>query len=182
MIDECGVFIRQATNDDVAAIDAILRGREGFLEDTEEPPARTHQRIADHLNRCQADESHTVLVADDGREVLGYIGVHWLPYLMLSGREGFVSELFVAESARGRGVGSKLLSAVTEEAVQRECFRLMLLNRRTRESYGRGFYVKAGWTERHEFANFVLFLGQRQVGEGGPAGISCQAEGVHRET
>jgi len=44
----------------------------------------------------------------------------------------------------------------------------MLVNRKTRESYRRGFYAKAGWTERHEFANFVMFLDRqhgRKAGE-----------------
>ena len=34
----------------------------------------------------------------------------------------------------------------------------MLLNRKTRESYERGFYRRLGWEEREEFANFVLHL------------------------
>jgi len=158
MIGGSGIFIRQATIEDVVAIDTILRGCEGPLEDTGERPERTQKRIAAHLERCQADESHTLLVAHDGERVLGYVGVHWLPYLILPGPEGFVSELFVADSARGRGIGGRLVEAVRAEAFKRGCFRLMLLNRKTRESYRRGFYEKAGWTERHEFGNFVIIL------------------------
>jgi GNAT superfamily N-acetyltransferase len=72
--------------------------------------------------------------------------------------EGYVSELFVAESARGAGLGTKLLEAVKDLAIGRGCSRLMLVNRKTRESYKRGFYRKLGWEERQEFANFVLSL------------------------
>ena len=31
----------------------------------------------------------------------------------------------------------------------------MLINRRDRESYARGFYVKQGWVEQPEAARFV---------------------------
>ena len=80
--------------------------------------------------------------------------------LRLKGPEGYVSELFIAGSERGKGVGSKLLEAVKEEATKRGCARLMLLNLKNRESYQRGFYKKQGWIEREEVANFVLRLDQ----------------------
>jgi GNAT superfamily N-acetyltransferase len=81
-----------------------------------------------------------------------------LPYLILAGPEGYVSELFVSDSARGIGIGTQLLKAVEAMAISRGCSRLMLLNRKTRESYERGFYRRLGWEEREEFANFVLHL------------------------
>ena len=107
----------------------------------------------------EGDESHTVFVAENQNgEVVGYIAVHWLPYLMLAGSEGYISELFVRESDRGKGVGRKLLEVVNEQAIKRGCTRLMLVNGRNRESYKRGFYQKLGWDERQEVANFVLLL------------------------
>jgi len=125
----------------------------------EESPAETERRLAGHLRLCLSDESHTVLVTESPEgAILGYVAVHWLPYLMLAGPEGYVSELFVSESARGAGLGTKLLEAVKDMAISRGCSRLMLVNRKTRESYQRGFYRKLGWEEREEFANFVLNL------------------------
>ena len=43
----------------------------------------------------------------DGQDqaLVAYAAVHWLPYLILRGPEGFVSELFVDQAARGQGVG-----------------------------------------------------------------------------
>ena len=41
------------------------------------------------------------------------------------------------------------------EARKRGCSRLSLMNLRHRESYRRQFYVKAGWQERTEAANFI---------------------------
>ena len=91
-------------------------------------------------------------------EIAGYGSVHWLPYLFMAGPEGYVSELFVSETARGQGVGRQLLNAIEMEARARGCQRLSLINLRNRESYERQFYVKAGWRERGEAANFILSI------------------------
>jgi GNAT superfamily N-acetyltransferase len=77
---------------------------------------------------------------------------------MLKAPEGYVSELFVAESERGKGIGSQLLEVAKDEAKRRGCSRLSLLSIKHRESYKLGFYKKRGWTERKEASNFVLFL------------------------
>jgi GNAT superfamily N-acetyltransferase len=70
-----------------------------------------------------------------------------------------VSELFVRESARGQGVGRELLRNIETTARARGCARLSLINLRNRESYMRQFYVKAGWEERREAANFIYPIG-----------------------
>jgi ribosomal protein S18 acetylase RimI-like enzyme len=151
--------IRPATSADVPAIAAILRGLGWFFHLNAESTAETETRITRHFTKCLSDDSHSVLVAEGAEgAVSGYVAVHWLPYLMLPGPEGYISELFVAESARGAGLGTKLLEAVKDMAIGRGCSRLMLVNRKTRESYQRGFYRKLGWEEREEFANFVLHL------------------------
>ncbi|MCL6477309.1 MAG: GNAT family N-acetyltransferase [Peptococcaceae bacterium] len=86
-----------------------------------------------------------MLVAENETgEVIGYTAVHWLPYLILAGPEGYVSELFIRRSVRGNGVGRMLLEEVKKQAVLRGCSRLLLLNGRNRESYVRGFYKKLG--------------------------------------
>ncbi len=89
---------------------------------------------------------------------MGYGTVHWMPTLFLSGPEGYVSELFVEETARGQGAGTELIRAVQAEAKERGCSRLVVLNNRQRESYKRGFYRKCGWEERLDAANFVWRL------------------------
>jgi GNAT superfamily N-acetyltransferase len=151
--------VRSATLADASAIAALLRGLGWFTFINEESTASTETRIMQHLHACLADESHTVLVTESTEgAVLGYAAVHWLPYLMLAGPEGYVSELFVTESSRGAGLGTRLLEAVEATAISRGCSRLMLVNRKTRESYKRGFYRNLGWEERDEFANFVLHL------------------------
>jgi len=151
------IQIRKATDQDAPAIAELLRSMGLFAHINAETPQSTREHVSRHLGLCQADNSHSVFVAlDTAKEIVGYCAVHWLPYLLLSGPEGYVSELFLREPSRGLGIGGQLLETVKAEAKERGCSRLMLLNLRNRESYKRSFYKKQGWEERQEAANFIL--------------------------
>jgi len=159
MNNEQKVKIRRAQVEDAPAIADILRGQQTFVQINEEPPANTEQRVRRHFDLCAASPSHSIYVAEDSTgQVAGYAAVHWLPYLLLTGPEGYVSELFVRVSEQGRGIGTLLLEEIKKEGKARGCSRLSLLNMRNRESYRRGYYRKVGWEERVNAANFVLLL------------------------
>jgi len=154
------IKICKAEQRDAAGIAEILRELGWFAEIIAETPAETREQIANELRLCQADDSHAVFVArGTGEMVLGYVAVHWVPYLMHSAPDGYISELFIRESGRGQGIGARLLDAVEAEALRHGCKRLMLLNMRQRESYQRGFYAKHGWEERPQAATFMKMLG-----------------------
>lgn len=160
MASSSGPFtIRRAAADDAPALASLQRALALFSSLEGEAPEATQTRVARQLGRCLADDSHAVFVAlaPDG-EVVGYASVHWLPYLIHAGPEGYVSELFVGEPSRGAGLGTRLLEAVEAAARERGCVRLQLLNFRTRASYLRGFYPKVGWLERPDGASFVKAL------------------------
>lgn len=148
-------WIRKATLDDAHPLALLLRELGWFDVFNNEDVAASALRVRDRLQQCLADGSHAVYVAMANGEMAGYGSVHWLPYLFMAGPEGYISELFVRESARGQGVGRELLKAIEAEAKSHGCSRLSLLNLRDRQSYRRGFYIKAGWQERTEAANFV---------------------------
>jgi GNAT superfamily N-acetyltransferase len=151
------IQIRKATDQDASAIADLLRSMGLFAHINAETPHSTREHVSRHLGLCQADDSHSVFVAlDTAGEIVGYCAVHWLPYLLLPGPEGYVSELFLRESSRSLGIGGQLLETAKAEAKERGCSRLMLLNLHNRESYKRGFYKKQGWEERQEAANFIL--------------------------
>lgn len=151
--------LRKVSIDDAAELASLLKsiGWFAFLEKRSNDEAREHVKI--QLQRCLVDGSHSTYVAesDDGK-IAGYVSVHWLPYLFMRGPEGYVSELFVRDGARGQGVGRELLACIEAEAKIRGCHRLSLINLRGRESYQRQFYIKAGWRERAEAANFLRVL------------------------
>ena len=95
------------TEADAPAIDAILRELGIFPYFDETPQEDTIHKIAQHTAMCLTDDSHTMFVAEnDEGTVVGYTAVHWIPYLLLSGPDGYVSELFVAASERGKGIGA----------------------------------------------------------------------------
>ena len=150
--------IRRANVKDAAAFTRLLKTFTWFDLIKQETPAQTRKRVARFLKVLNADDSHSVYIALKGRQVIGYVAVHWQPYFILAAPEGYVGELFVSEKVRGKGIGTQLLAAVKKEALKRGCSRLMLLNRRDRESYKRKFYAQDGWTERKQMANFVFML------------------------
>ena len=152
--------IRAATPADAEDLRVLIESIEGFASLKALPEDERKSRVARHLSAALSSHEHQVFVATDGENsrLLGYIAVHYLPYLILTGPEGFVSELFVTEDARGQGVGAALLERVTDDARARGCCRLSLLNMTDRESYARGFYAKNGWQERETARNFVRTL------------------------
>lgn len=153
------VTVRLAGMEDVQALVRILKGIGWFERFQQESEDLSLKRVREHLRLCLADDSHTVWLAQEmGGEVVGYLAIHWLPYFILAGPEGFISELFVDKAARSQGVGRLLLKKAEEEGRRRGCYRLMLNNHRSRESYRREFYKKQGWEERETTANFVKLL------------------------
>lgn len=151
-------LIREAQLQDAAAI-AEIGQTLGWFElvnrmSVEEAENHVQQQLAD----CLEDDSHTVLVAQrTNGEVVGYLSAHWYANL-LRGGDGYISELFIHPGATGKGVGGQLLQTIETYARQRNCTRLLLMNRRDRESYRRGFYRKHGWQELHEGAYFIRAL------------------------
>lgn len=155
---ESTITIREACREDASAIANILRAL-GWVERIKnEAVATTEEKVAQMLALQAQDRCNTVLVAErtsDG--VVGYLAVHWFPNLM-RGIDGYISELFVHPAETGKGTGGQLLETVHEYAVKRGCTRLLLMNRRIRESYRRSFYAKHGWEEMHDGAFFSLTL------------------------
>jgi ribosomal protein S18 acetylase RimI-like enzyme len=152
-------MIEQATANDIAAIVNIIveyRGEGKSTEERREMSAAAKQQ----LHACLADrDNHSVYVARDASdEVLGYLAVHWIPFPVLPGLEGYISDLNIASGARGQGLGKKLILAAEEEAKSKSATRLMLNNPKGGESYHRRFYAKLGFAERIDFANFVKEL------------------------
>lgn len=155
---EGNVYIGPAKLKDAESIEKILRELEWFDYITEKSSKVTISKLQDHLRFCQRDSCHNIFVAEKGHEIVGYIAIHWLFYAILPGPEGYISELFVSEKERGRGIGSLLIEEVIKQAKRKGCYRLMLANNRNRLSYEKGFYKKNGFLEREHIANFILPL------------------------
>jgi GNAT superfamily N-acetyltransferase len=168
MSEETGFAIRQVEPGDAGAIRDILLelGWFAFIEDS--PRAEVEDLISRHISLCIADDCHLLLAAEAAvGAAVGFISAHWVPFLILKGMEGYVSELFVREALRGKGIATALLSEVEREARLRGCSRLMLFTGRGRESYGTHFYENRGWLERPELANFIFLLRENDGADSG---------------
>jgi len=154
-----GIHIREARVEDAVRMAEILR-EIGWSERRNALPLKeVSGPIEKLIEHCTSDrEGHTIYVAaDEDDSVIGFLNVHWVPFIMLGSLEGYVSDVFVSPSSSGMGVGMALVERVIEEGEKRGCMRLMLTNGKEKLSYKTGFYKKLGWTERPSVANFVYY-------------------------
>lgn len=156
------IAIRPMRTSDAPHVAQILRATGWFEHMANETVERTESRIENHIALCHGQRGHSGYVAEvRNGNVVGYALVHWLPSLFLPSPEGYLSDLFVHDAFRGIGIGRKLLDVAVQEAKNRGCSRLSLITNRSRETYGRGYYRKAGWVEREGMACFVFTLDAR---------------------
>ena len=153
-------LIRPALPSDAAGISELLHGIGWFKAYEGRSIAQNTAAIKELLLDAQTlPERSLLLVAEDAQQrISGYCAVHWLPVAVLQSREAYVSELFIAEQARGAGLGQQLLDVAVQAAREKNCLRIWLVNNRERPSYTRGFYSQQGWVEQAEMARFVLPL------------------------
>ncbi len=107
------------------------------------PEADVRARLAE-LARL---EGHVVLVAEDGSGVTGVVSGFVTPVLHRPGVTGRISVMVVAGTARGNGVGTRLLDAMEEALVARGATRLELTSNLKRAD-AHAFYEKRGWTRQ----------------------------------
>ena len=114
--------------------------------------------LRQRLSALIKEENALLLVAECNENVVGYIHGEIVKYLLFAGSEMLISEVFVMENMRGKGVGKALIDTMETEAVKQRCFRITVLNSRERESYKRGFYPSMGYEERQGTAVFIKRL------------------------
>ena len=153
-------LIRPAQPGDAAGISELLHGIGWFKAYEGRSIAENTAAVRQLLLDTQTlPERSRLLVAEDAQQrISGYCAVHWLPVAVLQSWEAYVSELFIAEQARGAGLGQQLLDVAVQAARDKNCLRIWLVNNRERSSYVRGFYSQQGWVEQAEMARFVLPL------------------------
>ncbi|WP_217474908.1 GNAT family N-acetyltransferase [Stutzerimonas stutzeri] len=134
--------VREACPDDAVPMVRLLGelgypGSEAFID------RRLRQQLA-HDDAC-------LLVAegDDG-QVLGFISLHFVIQLALEGDFCRISYLCVDATARGQGIGERLVQAAEQLARARGCDRLELHCDERRTAAHR-FYTRLGYQEAPKY-------------------------------
>lgn len=100
----------------------------GFIRELAAYEKLSHEVVAsdEDLNRtlfCDAPKAFALIAEDDG-EPVGF-ALYFFNYSTFLGKHGlYLEDLYVRESARGRGAGKALLAALARIALDHDCGRM----------------------------------------------------------
>ena len=89
-------------------------------------------------------------VAVENEKVLGFISIHFIPQIALSGSFARISYLCVDETARSKGIGRQLESYCEQIAGKRGCDRIEL-HCHSRRKRAHNFYYRQGYQESPKY-------------------------------
>ena len=112
-------------------------------------------------NNTMPNHEHYVIDVDG--VCVGYIAVHWLETFLYVKPEGYISELFIHDKFRGQGLGTALLKFIVDKAIEKECYRIWLINVNGSESHLRKYYHKQGWTHDENDMRYILYLNHNKT-------------------
>jgi ribosomal protein S18 acetylase RimI-like enzyme len=141
------IRLRQARPCDVETLLPLVRAYHEF-EQVSMSDRRRRAAIAPLLE----PESNlgAVYLIEDARTCVGYVALCFGYSIEFAGRDAFIDELFVVAAARGRGIGTRVLSLIGEEAVTHGVAALHLEVARDNER-ARRVYAAAGFEDRQRF-------------------------------
>ncbi len=120
-------MIRQAAQNDIPAIKALMQSEPGFWQASWRNDA---------VERGLASSSGLALVWEENGQVLGFVCAHDF------GFRAYLSELIVKSSERSRGIGTKLVEKIHQELSARGCAVLISDVWHDAEK----FYKSLGWS------------------------------------
>jgi GNAT superfamily N-acetyltransferase len=93
----------------------------------------------------------TVFGAEGAGTILGMATLHIMPNVTWGGRPyGLVENVVTDAQSRNRGIGRLLMRALSEAALARNAYKLMLMTSKTRGA--RGFYQSCGFSSEDKLA------------------------------
>lgn len=135
------VNIREATLEDQASVFDLLRQ---LMSGAAEESPINQPSGAETFCSVVEDGYGTILLAEEGGEMLGLVTLAYPVAIRCGGIYGSIEEFIVTERARGRGVGGKLLEAAIHKAEEKGC-RELVVNRPSELGYP--VYLRHGWKD-----------------------------------
>lgn len=130
------ITIREATQSD---LDGLAR-LNAIFNDSDE----TAERIAHRLASPSCLEMP--IIAELENQIIGFAGLRIVPYLFYAGTHAELTELFVEENYRRKGVGNALVEYAEHVARERNAEELILHTSQDNQG-GREFYTAMGFEE-----------------------------------
>lgn len=134
--------IRPAQQNDLDVLVFLLQALFAIEKDFTPDPDRQRRGLRCFLDGC--GKHRCILVAESEGRVIAMATVQILISTAEGGPVGLVEDVVVREDCRGRGIGRRLMAALTTWATGRGLLRLQLLADRTNFS-ALDFYNKLGW-------------------------------------
>jgi len=135
-------MIRKAMIKDASAIRTLLNqldypvAEDGFIENK--------------LSEMLAHPDQELLIYEHGKNVAGFVSLHFIPQIALSGAFAVISYLVVDEEYRNKGIGAELEAYCTKLAKLRRCDRVQVHCHIRREEAHR-FYERQGFQESRKY-------------------------------
>jgi GNAT superfamily N-acetyltransferase len=144
--------IRAARAEDFPSILSLL----GQLSDAMETPvAALPERVAANIQRFMQAPDHAVFVAERRGGVLGLISLNIRHTLLNPRPVALIDELVVADSARGMGIGRRLVAEASRHARQHGCGELEVGTERANTA-AQTFYRECGFDQEHVLLEMEL--------------------------
>jgi len=135
--------IRMAGPSDAPSIYRLLVQLQGLLG----VESASEEEFRLRFEAMLAEPRYRVFVAEEGGELRGFITIWLRESLFHGGPVALVDELVVAEGARGRGIGSRLLQRALDFCRQRGCVEVEVTTEADNRS-ARRFYARHGFREQ----------------------------------
>lgn len=147
-MEDMVVVIENAKLEDLPAMIAILREGQVVPKDCWSEASAPVYRAA--FIEMAADPRYALLVAREGDMVLGMLQVNYSRALPDGGAlKAILESVFVAASARGKGIGRLMVAEAERRASARGARRVQLTSNKVRLDAHR-FYRTLGYTQGHE--------------------------------
>jgi aminoglycoside 3-N-acetyltransferase I len=136
-----GIIVRKAISKDIDSIISVLESTR-LAEETWKGNATWVKRA---LQESLNNKDYMILVAELNSTIIGFIDCIIFPSFWECEKQGMINHLFVHDAYQGKGVGAKLVRAITERADAEKIIEMHVSTERTNMK-ARKLYDKHGFT------------------------------------